>query len=429
MTSSFIDEYESVGERGAYRNAILADEANRARVSSPTQSRTTAVEDAATPPPVMIPSADMIREMAEDRFLEFTEDLAATVVEEVEEPIDYNRTTEPANDDPDLPFFPNLPSSFRYYPLLIPSDDSYHATQVVAPFIYYRNQRQEVVGTMGRDKPLYAAPVYLSTPNPTHLPIPLTNSQLLQFSRENPRAYAIDETLRRLEDPRIDAEVSRLRDKLELQIKIEKQLDDLRAQETRLRGTRFDVEQTIGSIQDRMERAGLYQTLADAYARMITGPTRSPSDAPFRLRPRGPLEMPRLNDTPHSSLCWQCDSPNHKWRRCPQWKGPKKCNWCGSYTHWSNKCLFKRLKIEVPRGSRTVEEALEQKENIPTWCGKCLRNNAGHEEVDCPTREQCRACGRRGPLGFMRSHRCPPIDDEDPANEEVDIELYGDGES
>ncbi len=234
MTSSFIDEYESVGERGAYRNAVLADEARHTRISSPTEPRTEVAESTATPPPVMIPSADMIREMAEDRFLEFTEDLAATVVEEVEEPIDYNRTASQSDNDnePGLPFFPNLPSSFRYYPLLIRSSDSYHATQVVAPFIYYRNQGQEVVGTMGRDKPLYAAPIYLSPPNPTHLPIPLTNSQVLQFSRENPRAYAIDETLRRLEDPRIDAEVSRLRDKLELQIKIEKQLDDLRMQET-----------------------------------------------------------------------------------------------------------------------------------------------------------------------------------------------------
>ncbi len=29
----------------------------------------------------------------------------------------------------------------------------------------------------------------------------------------------------------------------------------------------------------------------------------------------------------------------------------------------------------------------------------------------------------------MHSHRCPPVDDEDPADEEVDIELYSDGES
>jgi len=208
--------------------------------------------------------------------------------------------------------------------------------------------------------------------------------------------------------------VSSLRQKLELQTKIKKQLDDLRLQETRLRGAQFDVEQAIARVQDRMERAGLYQTLADVYAGMLSGPTHSPSDAPLGLRPRGPLEMPQLNDTPYSSNCWQCDSPNHKWRRCPMHKGPKHCTWCGSYSHWSNKCLFKRLRIRAPTGERTTEEALAQKENQPTWCSKCLCNNPGHEEVDCPTREQCRACGRWGPLGFMRAHRCPPIDDEDP---------------
>ncbi len=231
MTSYSIDEYESIGKWGAYRNAILADEARAAHISSPTMTRTVVEETIATPPPIMIPSTDMIREMVEEQFLDFTRQ--TTVVEEVKEPIDYAREVEqPEGNDPGLPFFPNLPSSFRYYPLLICTDDSHHATQVVAPFIYYRNQGQEVVRMMGRDKPLYAAPVYLSTPNPTHLPIPMTNSQILQFSTENPRAYAIDETLRRLEDPRVDTEVSRLCEKLELQVKIEKQLDDLRQQET-----------------------------------------------------------------------------------------------------------------------------------------------------------------------------------------------------
>ena len=130
MTSSFIDEYESVGERGAYRNAILADEASRTHISSPTNSRTAVEEsDAATPPPVMIPSADMIREMAEDEFLRFTENLPPTAVEEVEEPIDYHRIADQPNDNnPGLPFFPNTPSSLRYYPLLISTDDSHLAT-------------------------------------------------------------------------------------------------------------------------------------------------------------------------------------------------------------------------------------------------------------------------------------------------------------
>ncbi len=56
------DKYESVGERGAYRNAVLAQEAQRDRISSP--QVTTIIPSSpvhiATPPPVIIPSADMI---------------------------------------------------------------------------------------------------------------------------------------------------------------------------------------------------------------------------------------------------------------------------------------------------------------------------------------------------------------------------------
>ncbi len=85
MTSYSINEYKSVGERGAYCNAILTDEACRARISSPTDSRMV-VEETTTPPPVMIPSVDMIREMAKDQFLKFMEQVTVTVIEEVEEP-------------------------------------------------------------------------------------------------------------------------------------------------------------------------------------------------------------------------------------------------------------------------------------------------------------------------------------------------------
>ncbi len=56
------DKYESVGERGAYRNAVLAAEAERDRISSP-QVMTiipSSPVHIATPPPILIPSADMI---------------------------------------------------------------------------------------------------------------------------------------------------------------------------------------------------------------------------------------------------------------------------------------------------------------------------------------------------------------------------------
>ncbi len=151
---------------------------------------------------------------------------------------------------------------------------------------------------MKRGAPPYAGPVYLETPNPTQLPIPLTKTQIHQFAVDDPRAYAIDEVLRRLEDPCINAEVSRLREKLELQTKIQKQLDDLWRQERKLVGAQFTVEQTIDSIQEHMERACLYQTLADAYARMVVRPTHSPSDRPLNLCPWGPLEMLQLHDEP-----------------------------------------------------------------------------------------------------------------------------------
>ncbi len=430
-----VDEYESVGERGAYRNAVLAQEAQRDEISSPrvTTVIPTSPVHIATPPPLMIPSADTIREAPDASFITMLESLAsaATRIEMIEEPINYHQEPEvDDDDDPGLPYFPNNPNSLRFYPLYIPKSDD-DDEKVVAPYIYYRNHSQEVVGCMKKGSPPYAAPVYIHTPNPVQLPILLTNTQIQQFARDDPRAYAIDEVLRRLEDPRIDAEVSRLRDKLRLQSSIQKQLDDVRQQERRLVGAQFDVEQTIDAIRDRMERACLYQTLADAYARMVVRPSPSPSDRPLGLRARGPLEMPQLHDEPRRRGCWECGSKTHRRKQCPERKRPpRQCTYCQSYSHRSPQCLFKRLAIPPPP-QRTTEEALGHQAHIPSWCGKCLRNNPGHEEVDCPTRELCRKCGRRGNLFFLRTHRCNNTNDQlmHAEGEEGDPELYGDGES
>ncbi len=87
----------------------------------------------------MIPSANTIRTMPTEAFVTMIESLAnaATRVEEVEEPINYNRESEPETDeDPGLPYFPNKPTSFQFYPLFIPKDDNTDE-RVVAPYIYY----------------------------------------------------------------------------------------------------------------------------------------------------------------------------------------------------------------------------------------------------------------------------------------------------
>ncbi len=89
-----INEYKSVGECGAYRNAVLANEAQRDTISSP---RVTTIIPSSpihitTPPPLMIPSANTIREAPHATFIDMLDSLAsaATRLKMVEEPINYH---------------------------------------------------------------------------------------------------------------------------------------------------------------------------------------------------------------------------------------------------------------------------------------------------------------------------------------------------
>ena len=73
------DEYESVGECGAYCNAVLAGKAARDQISSPRV--TTIIPSSpvhiATPPPILIPSTDMLREAPDSSFVTMLESLAS----------------------------------------------------------------------------------------------------------------------------------------------------------------------------------------------------------------------------------------------------------------------------------------------------------------------------------------------------------------
>ncbi len=181
-----------------------------------------------------------------------------------------------------------------------------------------------------------------------------------------------------------------------------------------------------------MERACLYQTLADVYARMVIRPTHSPSNRPLNLRPWGPLEMPQLHDEPRRRGCWECGSRTHRCKQCPLQNQPnRQCTYCQSRSHRSPQCLFKRLNI-TPPPTCTTAEVSNCTDHIPVWCGKCLCNNLGHEELDCPTRELCQACGHRGNLYFLRTHRSADTNDQVMYREDDepgDPELYSDGES
>ena len=104
-----------------------------------------------------------------------------------DEVINYHRTPVEDEEDnnPGLPFFPNLPHSIHYYPIMIPRSDN-DSTCMVAPYIFYHDNNQHVVGCMGRNQPPYAEPVYLQPVNPPIcIPIPIPDLHLAQFQHKH----------------------------------------------------------------------------------------------------------------------------------------------------------------------------------------------------------------------------------------------------
>ncbi len=58
---------------------------------------------------------------------------------------------------------------------------------------------------------------------------------------------------------------------------------------------------------------------------------------------------------------------------------------------------------------------IQQAEHISNWCGKCLRDMLGHNEIDCPSYEGCGKCWVCGPVGFLKTHKC--VEEEDGEDE------------
>ena len=69
---------------------------------------------------------------------------------------------------------------------------------------------------MSRSEPKYGCPVYLTTPHSTQIPETLTNTQILHFHRNNARTDAIDRAVSQMNNPQVEAEISCLRNNLEL---------------------------------------------------------------------------------------------------------------------------------------------------------------------------------------------------------------------
>ena len=130
-----------------------------------------------------------------------------------------------------------------------------------------------VIGCMSQSEPRYGFPVYLTTPHTTHIPETLTNAQVLHFHCNNVCADAIDCAASQMNNPGVEAEISRLCNNLELGDRLDRQLEDLRQQEQHLVTKKWDNNAEQGGIKRRMEAAHLYQRISECYVNMTPNPT------------------------------------------------------------------------------------------------------------------------------------------------------------
>jgi len=319
--------------------------------------------------------------------------------------------------DPGLPFFPNNPTSSRYYPLYLrldnPSPDG--PARVLAKYIFYRKKGQEVVGCMGKGEPWYGDSVYLVAHPPTRLAVPMTTTQVDMFHPDDSRAYAIDEALICLDQPRLTAEVSRLRDGLVRMGQVKKQLSDLHRQEQLLSWALFAVDMEMNGVQRRMEQVQALEQITNAHVAYTPARTAVEDRMPLTPRHGGPVERPLLQGRGCNRLCYNCHEQGHIAKKCPVKKAPKKyCRHCNSCLHFPNECIFRRFNM---LGEVMLEEKvahIDKVEHANTWCGKCLRDMPRHDEIDCPMYESCGKCWVRGPVGFLKTHKC--IEEENGAD-------------
>ena len=250
----------------------------------------------------------------------------------------------------------------------------------------------------------------------------VTDNQIDLFHPHDPRSLILDEVLNELHDPRLHADVSRLRECLTRRDTINMRRADLRRLEAEATRDQFHLDMEFASVRKRLQYARAIPLISDKYAELTAKPIRprhAADSMPLPPRVGGPCEMPRLQGEGKSKKrakkCFMCKSTDHLIAECPNRRVMYACAYCGSDNHGIQSCLIRRVSAMAPRH--------EEPSHRPRWCGKCLRFDAQHDEIDCPMYELCRKCGERGHHLFLRRHTCPVPRSPTPTND-VDTDVY-----
>ncbi|KAH8976662.1 hypothetical protein EDB86DRAFT_3095089 [Lactarius hatsudake] len=272
------------------------------------------------------------------------------------------------NSDPSIPFFVNDPALPTFFPLLVGETGTVKQT---ARYIYYRHNYQEVVGTMGKGHPCYASQVFLNEVYTGQLAQHITDNQLNMFHPHDPCTIILNEVLVELRNPRLHADISRLRECLTRRDAICTRQSDIQRLETvnvlESACVRFHLDMDFSSVRKHLQYARAIPLIVDKYAELHAKPVRprgSPEPTPLAPCDAGPSEMPRLHG----------------------------------------------------EGGGRKRKCFQYPDSHPRWCGKCLWYDATHEEIKCPMYEMCWDCGERGRFMFLRRHTCPRTPSPVPAN-------------
>ncbi len=350
-------------------------------------------------------------------------------------PIELGKDVDPANRHPGVGYWLNDPFGGHYFPFSIPNDEDPGALERTgARYIHLSDDKESLIGTLGKGYPTYGLPLYLlERPdeggyNP---PPPLSLEQLENFSPDSPLIPKIQEVLEYLRDHRLTAEVARTKRLLKNQKALRDQVVALYKTAEPLERHLLDVDMQLTSVRRRLQSNQAYSKISSTWLRLHPPP--APSDThPFYVEPIPPphrLALPQLQDepeghTPSSSkkkrgpkkkksekekpkekkpkknkggkICLRCFSDFHLSFNCPQKN--RYCWRCAATDHWPKDCLW-------PGTSETNR-----------WCSKCLKTGS-HDEIDCPIYEMCRTCGKRGPFGFFQTHHCKDSSSEEEGND------------
>ena len=345
--------------------------------------------------------------------------------------IDFNRVAETAEDGDDAPvgFIVNDPESRHYHPVYVPNPRfgkwDEEEPMVVAKYIRYHPDYLFVTGCNGKAYPERTIPVYIGRKSNHHRR--MNPTMWKEFRRNSPQEFMINEAVADLGDPRVVAELNRYRGKAELQETLGDILKEARQRVTEVEKEYLIVQRDLVDSMNRIERAGLYDTLQIQMRRMFSAPTipdrhYSPEPTPLVPRRGGPVEMPVLMDEGRRKVqCFNCKKHGHVRKDCTK---PKRrgCKTCGDQGHRKGTCPYrKRGKVEVfveKEVTQQIAEAsgqlsllerialLDRPEWTPPQCPKCNKRDPGHSELGCPEYEYCGWCRTSGSYGFFARHKC-----------------------